>query len=508
VIQIILTGDEYENDICPLVKAFYPEEEIKVIRNSSDRNETEKESITITVEIVDSYLCVQGLKGQELLCKEEEEVFSAKQNNTGQTLIVTRDEQVARRKEIRNHLKRMIYRLLQTIIGKELPWGTLTGIRPTKMVLEKLEAGEEEADIRRFMSEEYYCSQKKTELSLMVAGRENRLLKDMDYRNGYSIYIGIPFCPSTCLYCSFTSYSIQKFGNMAEAYLEALFKEISYAAGILKNKKLTTVYIGGGTPTTLNEEQLERLLSHIDKHLKPSQTMEYTVEAGRPDSITEDKLKILKAHGVTRISINPQTMEQKTLDLVGRRHTVDEIRDAFALARKAGHDNINMDIIVGLPGERMKEVSYTLEEIRKLKPDSLTVHTLALKRASRLNTENVEYESADYKEASEMVDATALFAEEQGYGPYYLYRQKNMAGNLENIGYAKEGKEGLYNVLIMEEKQTILALGAGAQSKFVFHEENRIERVENVKSLVDYIARIDEMIERKNIFLNENGHLL
>jgi oxygen-independent coproporphyrinogen-3 oxidase len=295
---------------------------------------------------------------------------------------------------------------------------------------------------------------------------------------------------------------------MAEAYLEALFKEISYAAGILKNKKLTTVYIGGGTPTTLNEEQLERLLSHIDKHLKPSQTMEYTVEAGRPDSITEDKLKILKAHGVTRISINPQTMEQKTLDLVGRRHTVDEIRDAFALARKAGHDNINMDIIVGLPGERMKEVSYTLEEIRKLKPDSLTVHTLALKRASRLNTENVEYESADYKEASEMVDATALFAEEQGYGPYYLYRQKNMAGNLENIGYAKEGKEGLYNVLIMEEKQTILALGAGAQSKFVFHEENRIERVENVKSLVDYIERIEEMIERKNIFLNENGHLL
>lgn len=497
MIQIKLSGDDYENDIYPLVKAFYPEGEVKVIRQTADFDRTE-ESLTINVDIVDSYLCVMAVEGENRLFLEEEEVQEAKEA----------DCDLKRKKEIRNYLKRMLYRCLKSLTAKELPWGSLTGIRPTKIVLEKLEAGEEKESIFRYMKEAYYCSEKKAELSLTVAGKENELLKDMDYRNGYSIYIGIPFCPSTCLYCSFTSYSLEKQGNMVETYLEALMKEIQYASTVFKNKKLTTLYIGGGTPTTLTEEQLSRLLDHIGKYLKPSQAMEYTVEAGRPDSITEEKLRILKAHGVNRISINPQTMKQKTLDIIGRKHTVQQVEEAFALARKTGHDNINMDIIIGLPGERSEDIEYTLKEIKKLNPESLTVHTLALKRASRLNTENVEYESADYDEASRMVDLTAEFAGEEGYRPYYLYRQKNMAGNLENIGYARAGKEGLYNILIMEERQTIIALGAGGQSKFVFHEQNRIERVENVKSLKDYIERIDEMIDRKRSFLTENEDLL
>lgn len=502
VIYINLLREDYENDIVPLVKSFYPEDEVRVLRQKIDTDVITEESVTITVDTMDSYLCVYALGAGKQLYKEEETAEEADQQAAPDEVPVNK------KKEIRNRLKRMLYRCLREITGKDLPWGTLTGIRPTKIVLEKLETGENRDVISKFMREEYYCSPKKTALSLTVADRENTLLRDMDYRKGYSIYIGIPFCPSTCLYCSFTSYSIEKFGNLAEAYLEALMKEIRYAGTVLKNKRLTTLYIGGGTPTTLTEGQLERLLSCTSKYLRTEQVMEYTVEAGRPDSITEDKLKILKAHGVTRISINPQTMRQNTLDLIGRRHTVGQIEEAFTLARKAGHDNINMDIILGLPGEKSEDVSYTLEEIRKLNPDSLTVHTLALKRASRLNAKKGEYESAGYSEASRMVELTEKFAQKEEYLPYYLYRQKNMAGNLENIGYARSGKEGLYNILIMEEKQTILALGAGAQSKFVFHDQNRIERVENVKSLKDYLERNDEMIERKKSFLLENEYLL
>lgn len=498
MIHLILDGEDYENDIYPLIKAFYPGEEVKVHRQNTNMEIT-KESLTIHVVIADSYLCVVAAKDEKQLYKEEEHI---KELTKAEELLVQR------KKEIRNHLKRTVYRCLRSLTGEELPWGTLTGIRPTKIVLEKLEAGEEKEAIRRYMLEEYYCSERKADLSLVVAGREHELLKEMDYRNGYSIYIGIPFCPSTCLYCSFTSYSIEKYGNMSESYLEALMKEIRYASTVLKGKKLTTVYIGGGTPTTLNEKQLDKLLTYIDTYLKPGQTMEYTVEAGRPDSITEGKLRILKQHGVNRISINPQSMQQKTLDLIGRKHTVGQIEEAFALARKAGHENINMDIIIGLPGEKEADVSSTLEQIDKLNPDSLTVHALALKRAARLNTEKVEYETADVKEAGSMAELTEKYAQSKEYHPYYLYRQKNMAGNLENTGYARKGKEGLYNVLIMEEKQTIIALGAGGQSKFVFHDENRIERVENVKSLKDYVERIDEMIERKDRFLTENEHLL
>nr|WP_185258336.1 coproporphyrinogen dehydrogenase HemZ [Anaerocolumna chitinilytica] len=508
MIHLILDREDYENDIYPLIKAFYPGEEVKVHRHNSNMEIT-RESLAIMVVIEDSYLCVAAVKDEKQLYKEEEHI-STKELEKEEELNAMKEQELLlqKKKQIRNLLKRTVYRCLRGLTGEELPWGTLTGIRPTKIVLEKLEAGEEREAIRRFMLEEYYCSVRKADLSLMVAGREHELLKEMDYRNGYSIYIGIPFCPSTCLYCSFTSYSIERYGHMSEPYLEALMKEIKYASTVFNNKKLTTVYIGGGTPTTLNEVQLDKLLTYIDTYLKPGLAMEYTVEAGRPDSITEGKLRILKEHGVNRISINPQSMQQRTLDLIGRKHTVNQIEEAFALARKTGHENINMDIIIGLPGERKNDVANTLEQIEKLNPDSLTVHALALKRAARLNTEKVEYESADVEEAGSMAELTEEYAHSKEYQPYYLYRQKNMAGNLENTGYARKGKEGLYNVLIMEEKQTIIALGAGGQSKFVFHDENRIERVENVKSLKDYVERIDEMIERKIKFLTENEHLL
>ena len=398
--------------------------------------------------------------------------------------------------------------MLSSISKKEIPWGVLTGIRPTKIIYDMLEEGMNENEIHEKMKKEFLISKEKLDLCISIASRERKLLNDIDYKNGYSLYIGIPFCPSTCLYCSFTSFSLEKFASRVDDYLNALEKEIIFGASCFPNKKLTTVYLGGGTPTTLSEKQLDRLLGLIRLHYDFTYVREFSVEAGRPDSITKKKLEVLKKWGVDRISINPQTMQQRTLDLIGRGHTVEQINQAFDLARQTGHNNINMDIIIGLPGETPDDVQDTLEKIKHLNPDSLTVHTLALKRAARLNTEKELYKGIEAKDVPGMLKVSMEFARDNGYIPYYLYRQKNMADNLENIGYARYGKEGLYNILIMEEKQTILALGAGGVSKFVFRDGGRIERVENVKSLVDYISRTDEMIKRKEDFISEYHDLL
>ena len=264
-----------------------------------------------------------------------------------------------------------------------------------------------------------------------------------------------------------------------------------------KKKELNTVYIGGGTPTTLEPDQLERLLSKLEERFDYSQLLEFTVEAGRPDSITLEKLQAIREFPVTRISVNPQTMNQETLDIIGRRHTVEQTKHAFHLARKAGFDNINMDLIVGLPGEDITKVQHTLDEVKALGPDSLTVHSLAVKRAARLNIFRDKYQEMTFENNQEIMDLTMKTAYEMGMGPYYLYRQKNMKGNFENVGYSEVDKAGIYNILIMEEKQPIIALGAGGSSKLVFDHGQRIERVENVKDVTNYIARIDEMIERK-----------
>ena len=334
-----------------------------------------------------------------------------------------------------------------------------------------------------------------------MAKKEQEILGRITYEDEYSIYIGIPFCPTTCLYCSFTSFPLAKFSDRVENYLKALYKEMAYVADAYKKRKLTTVYIGGGTPTSLTAPQMDELLTKIEETFDLSYVREFTVEAGRPDSITYDKLEAIKAHPVTRISINPQTMNDETLKVIGRAHTTEETMEAFQMARKAGFDNINMDIITGLPGEDITHVRKTLEDIFKLNPESLTVHSLAIKRAAILNREMEQYRSQVKGSTDEMLQLVDKFAQEMGMQPYYLYRQKNIPGNLENIGYAKEGKESLYNILIMEEKQDIIAMGAGASTKCVYLPENRIERSENVKNVDHYIERIDEMIERKrNLF--------
>ena len=351
------------------------------------------------------------------------------------------------------------------------------------------------------MKETYLASDEKIDLSIEIAAREKKLLEPLDYERGYSLYVGIPFCPTTCLYCSFTSYPIEKWRGRTGLYLEALFKELEYTARKMEGRPLDTVYFGGGTPTSLSAEDLEALLSRLEQLFDLSRVLEFTVEAGRPDSITMDKLKVLRDHGITRISINPQTMNQKTLDLIGRHHTVDMVKDRFYMARELGFDNINMDLIMGLPEENMDDVRSTLEEVKALAPDSLTVHSLAIKRAARLNMFREEYGGLKIQNTPEMIELSAACAREMGMEPYYLYRQKNMAGNFENVGYSLPGKACIYNILIMEEMQTIAACGAGTTTKVVFPSENRRERCENVKEVEQYISRIDEMIQRKERIL-------
>lgn len=402
---------------------------------------------------------------------------------------------------------RRVYRFLCEASGSELAWGTLTGVRPTKLAMQMLEEGKSREEITGFLKSEYFVTEKKAGLGYEIACREKELLGKLDCRGGFSLYAGIPFCPSVCSYCSFSSSPISVWKDRVDSYLDALVKEIRAIGRMAQGRYPDTVYIGGGTPTTLEPEQLRRLLTEITENFDLSHTVEFTVEAGRPDSITEEKLSVLKEFPVTRISINPQTMQQKTLDLVGRKHTVEDIRTAYTMARRLGFDNINMDLIAGLPGEDAADMADTLSQIEAMHPDSLTVHSLAIKRAAKFGQEGRTMDL--HSEISQMVDAAAKSAERMGLKPYYLYRQKNIAGNFENVGYAELDKAGIYNILIMEEKQTILAAGAGASTKILLDTPIRTEKgkeidlvhVENVKNITEYIDRIDEMIERKEEWL-------
>lgn len=479
MIGISFNQKEFEYDAYTLLKAFFPKEEIQMFYVQEEEVPSDLNHLVSISYGTQVYIRVQWedtlLEGQEAYEETED------------------------RKIRKNKLKQVLYKLLSQLTGQTLPWGNLTGIRPTKIAMGLIESGMSNVQAADYMRETYFTSNEKTALAITIANRERELLKDIDYENGYSLYVGIPFCPSICLYCSFSSSPLQWWKDQVDAYLDALLKELDFIAEAMKDRVLDTIYIGGGTPTTLEPEQLERLLGHISAKFPVYQVKEYTVEAGRPDSITREKLQAIRKFPVTRISVNPQTMNQATLELIGRKHTVEDTRHAFALARECGFDNINMDIIVGLPGEKKEEVQYTLEEIKKLDPDSLTVHSLAVKRAARLRMFQEQYEEMEFINNQEIMDMAMNYAYQCGMGPYYLYRQKNMCGNLENIGYAKVDKAGIYNILIMEEKQSILAAGAGASTKFVFQNGERIERAENVKDVANYIRRIDEMIERKRV---------
>ena len=506
MIVINFNKPEFEYDVHSLIKAFLPKEDVEMYYTCEEA-EVEGKNVACTHREL-------GSESEETKARLEaaehvfyvdylEDKISIKWIIGGESLRAS-DFPVdfADRKEAKNALKKHLYDLLKEGLKVELPWGTLTGIRPTKIPMKLMEEGHSDAEIAQYMKETYFATDEKIQLSIDIAKREKALLSQIDYENGYSLYIGIPFCPSTCLYCSFTSYPLSVWSKHVDAYLDALEKEIDFTAQKFYHKKLNSIYIGGGTPTTLNPEQLDRLIRKIKCSFDLQHCVEFTVEAGRPDSITREKLAVLRKHDIDRISINPQTMKQETLDLIGRHHTVEEIKESFRIARELGFDNINMDLILGLPQESIEDVRNTMEEMKALAPDNITIHSLAVKRAAKLTIFKDDYKDMQMVNTQEHMDLCADYCKEMGLSPYYLYRQKGMAGNMENVGYAKEGKAGVYNILIMEEKQTIMALGAGATTKFVLPETNpdgsqRIERVENVKDVKNYLERVDEMIHRK-----------
>lgn len=395
-------------------------------------------------------------------------------------------------------VKKAVYSFLKEKTNKTFPWGTLVGIRPSKIALSLINEGKSNDEIIKYFYRHYLTCEEKAKLCIDVAKKEEEIVnKDS---NVISIYIDMPFCPTRCLYCSFASNSIEKKEKLVEEYLKNLSYEIKCISDFVKQKNLTieTVYFGGGTPTSVNDEQFEYIIKRIyNEFICDNQIAEFTVECGRPDSLTYNKFNTMKKYKVDRISINPQTMNDDTLKAIGRRHTVKDVIDKFNMARELGFDNINMDIIIGLPKEGLDHVKHTCSEILKLKPESLTVHGMSIKRGSRLHQSNNIDINLQQSEINSMYAETLNLSKQLNMNPYYMYRQKNMIGNMENVGYSVYNKECIYNIQMIEERQTIIALGADAVSKIAFIDENRIERVPNVKDVIEYNKRVEEMVKRK-----------
>ncbi|QWT52010.1 coproporphyrinogen dehydrogenase HemZ [Eubacterium sp. MSJ-33] len=532
----------YNNDLRAMIMAFYPGVKIVEDENLSDDFDLRlliryEEVSTILTVCKHGHACDKPDDLQEVpeLPAYKDKLLISTCGLRAKILVDYRDKA-----GFRNILKMASYRLLGQFADRRLLWGDLTGVRPTKIAMTKLveymDVGAQELlgdsdetdetgvnghgfvenvnlalakqqeihdKIVQYYRDTYDTSVQKAELATTVAENEHRLVKGIDLDNDYCLYVGIPFCPSRCLYCSFTSYPIGIYAEKARTYIDTLCKELAYVAEQYKHKRLVAIYIGGGTPTSISHELLAVLLKRIQTVFRLQEPeaagglVDFTVEAGRPDSITPEKLAVMKEYGVTRISINPQTMNDETLRTIGRAHNAAQVKEAFAMARQAGFDNINMDLIAGLPGEDLDSMRHTLAEVRALAPESLTVHSLAIKRAANLNQQMDDYKSTIHHDMDAMHTAAQETAQALGMEPYYLYRQKNIGGNLENVGYAKPGCECLYNILIMEEMTDIIAAGAGASTKLVYHAENRVERVENCKSVDDYINRFDEMLDRK-----------
>ncbi|OON86293.1 hypothetical protein BXO88_08430 [Oribacterium sp. C9] len=595
MIRLILdeASESFEQDIRELVQEFYPGEdfEIRTSLGVHFTNTTQEEKNALKQAKATGEVTEVNKKSTKNRARMAHEVTpdGASEDKIRLTLEISASEMplTGVRKDDKSVIKAELYDTLVGMTGKELPWGDLTGIRPVSLVSPMVEAAAEKNEknldikgIKEALTKEYCIKGEKLDLMTDIAVREHHILNRIfestgkTYKEGWSLYIGIPFCPTRCLYCSFLSNTIDIWEKRLSDYMDNLRREIRFTVAELcgkQKKPLQTIYIGGGTPTSLDEKWLQVLMNMVHEECGEANIpllggkkcsgmnvissrhdwmntvtgmpgiVEFTVEAGRPDSITREKLEILKASGVDRISVNPQTFNQKTLDLIGRKHSVESVIDKYLLAREVGFENINMDIILGLPGEKLPEVTHTLCEIAKYKPDSLTVHSLAIKRAARLTLERDfwagVYRAGDeneivaetklqeealaeelrgegtsgsgkkasfkYPEITRMMKASAYTAEVLGLKPYYLYRQKNMAGNLENVGYCEEGKECLYNILMMEEKHTVVGCGAGTSTKAVLPSKDgdpthkRVERCDNGKSIPDYLDNIEKFIERK-----------
>lgn len=432
-------------------------------------------------------------------------------NNDGSTIEITlRNHEVLDKrtlfvfehdaKSLKIAVKRTVYKILEAIYTPMSKWGILVGIRPVKLVHEMLDEGLSIEEISEVLQTKYLIAPDKVALMVEIAESERPHLVPVD-EDAISLYLCIPFCPTRCLYCSFPSNDLKRKGKRLDEYLEKLNLEVVHAVNHIYKlgKRIDCIYIGGGTPTSIDETQLEALLATIKQSVNLEQVKEFTVEAGRPDTITKRKLEIMKAYGVDRICINPQTMNQETLLTIGRSHDVASITSVMRTAREVGFKTINMDLIIGLPGETLKHTEKTLAEVLVLSPENVTLHTLSVKRASRLNEDLDQYELSHDMMVADMMQMAEHALRTHDLKPYYMYRQKKMIGHLENVGYAKHGHASLYNMRIMEEKHSIVACGAGAVSKICAPKENRFERVANFKGLEDYLDRFDEILAKKEI---------
>lgn len=381
------------------------------------------------------------------------------------------------------------------------PWGSLSGIRPVKRVVQMKEKGMTDDEIAKVLTEQFSVSEEKIKLAIDIADREIKVFPKPP-QNSCSLYLDIPFCPSKCIYCSFASMGVDQMKHFVEPYLEAMFTEIDETAKIVRDLgfRVDTVYIGGGTPTTLSAEDLDRLLYKISQKFDLKNLKEFTVEAGRPDTITASKLLAMRRNGVDRISVNPQSMNEKTLKIIGRKHSPEQIERAMELVRKYDFGAVNMDVIAGLPEETTEEFSDSLVKVAAFEPENITVHTMCIKRAARLTTEEPDLELSEDMDVQNMVRFAHSLLKEKDYNPYYLYRQKKTLGNQENTGFCRDGYEGHYNVYMMEELQTVISMGVGGVTKLV--KDDRIERIFNIKDVREYIKRLDELINRKQ-FLYE-----
>lgn len=481
---LFVDGHPYHYEMENLCRVFLPYEEIKTVYDLPQVDEPETEITAYT-----------GLKeqGEQLLILVRLHI-GGKQYKAEQTVPI---DVLGQDKEAERLMAVLLFGLFEQHCGHRPQWGILTGVRPIKLLRRLSEQMGREQALEHFQSG-FLVTPQKTKISQITMDNEQTILS----RSGpdsYSLYISIPFCPTRCAYCSFVSQSVDKAVRLMPEYVELLCRELEETAQVANELglHLESAYIGGGTPTTLPPEQLDRLLSTICKNFPVESCREFTVEAGRPDTVTPERLAVMKKYPVTRISINPQTMNDAVLEQIGRYHSTQQTLDAFHLARSMGFDNINMDLIVGLPGDSKESYQNTLEQVLLLDPESITVHTLALKRSSRLNQSEREGFDPDAAAAAWMLDFTSenLFA--KGYEPYYLYRQSRMVGNLENTGWAKPGCYSDYNVYVMDETHTILACGAGAVSKIKDPYSDTLRRIFNFKFPYEYVSRHEEMISRK-----------
>lgn len=455
-----------------LTRLFFPNEKITVIRDFSEPQPpyiyTEvSDKITISVNIGSFNKSETAVKK---LTDDDNELVSAQ----------------------------LLYKLLCDFTGLTQPWGILTGVRPVKLLRRLAEESSEEQAVKKFEND-FFVSNEKIALSRETEHNERKIL-ELSKPESFSLYVGIPFCPSRCSYCSFVMASIERAEKLIEPYTKLLCEEIKRTAEIANKLglRLETVYFGGGTPTTLSAEQLDTVLGTVNKSFDMSTCREFTVEAGRPDTIDIEKLFALKENKVDRISINPQTVNDEVLKTIGRKHTAQQFFDAFELARKCGFDNINTDLIAGLPTDTPESFKNSLDSIVRLNAECITVHTLCMKRASRLTTEGVTLDLQQARDAREMLAYTQNILGQNEYIPYYMYRQSRMVGNLENVGWSKKGFESLYNVYVMDETHTILACGSGGVTKLKRNNPDYLERIFNFKYPYEYIDRFDELIQRKS----------